>query len=75
MLCMVEKDQRHPRFELAMNIVKQFPLSDPQRELIVWYLTRKHTLLEKIKHDYPNTFEDLRTAWFGKDTNSPGDDD
>lgn len=72
MICMIEKDRRKPSFELAMRIAKSFPISDKRRELLVWYLTRTHHNLERLKHDYPNTFEDLRASWFGKNQNRVG---
>ena len=69
MICMIEHDDRAPSYQLGHKIVKQFPLGPVKRELLLWYLTRRHHLFEKLKHDYPNTFEDLRTSWLRQDTN------
>lgn len=70
MICRIIKDERSPSYKLSCEIVKQFPLSTVQRELISWYLTKQHHKLEKLKHDYPNTFEDLRTSWLRKNSDS-----
>jgi len=66
MICMIEHDERSPSLLLSKAIVRQFPLGTVQRELLSWYLTKQHQKLEKLKHAFPNTYEDLRTSWLRK---------
>lgn len=70
MVCMIEKNQRTPSHALSIKIAKQFPISETQRELLSWYLTKQHRRLERLKNEYPNTFEDLRSSWLRQDKKS-----
>lgn len=69
MICMIEGGERVPSQKLAREIVNQFPLGPVKREGLLWYLTRKHHLFERLKHEYPNTFEDFRASWLREDQN------